>query len=120
MEVPKNKLRPILRCGFFISPAIKVTLFQASLLKIEPTIEEAIAPTAAAPSKGIIIACQPGLVSAGAVKFFISQACCQFACHTSGFNIKNPTTISPNKESNLVTVKVVCINLPPCMPRELI
>ena len=44
ISVPKNKLRPILRCGFLISPAIKVTLFHASLLKIEPTIDTAIAP----------------------------------------------------------------------------
>ena len=29
----------MLRLGLFISPAINVTLFQLSLLKIEPTIE---------------------------------------------------------------------------------
>ena len=50
--VPKNKLSPILRCGFLISPAMKVTLFQESLLKIEPTIAAAISPIKAVPCTG--------------------------------------------------------------------
>jgi hypothetical protein len=46
--VPKNKLRPIFLFGLRISPAMKVTLFHASLLKIEPTMAAAIAPNAIA------------------------------------------------------------------------
>src|SRR5437763_15375463 len=43
INVPRNKLSPIFLFGFFISPAIKVTLFHASLLKIDPTIAMASA-----------------------------------------------------------------------------
>jgi hypothetical protein len=42
IKVPRNKLSPIFLFGFFISPAMNVTLFHASLLKIEPTIAAAI------------------------------------------------------------------------------
>ena len=49
INVPNNKLNPKFRLGFFISAAIKVTLFQASLLKILPTIAAAIAPANALP-----------------------------------------------------------------------
>ena len=49
INVPRNKLNPIFFFGFFISPAINVTLFQASLLKIDPTIDAAMAPNNAAP-----------------------------------------------------------------------
>ena len=40
----EKRLRPIFRFGFLISPAIKGDIVQASLLKIEPTIDAAIAP----------------------------------------------------------------------------
>ena len=36
IPVPSNKLRGIFFCGSLISPAIKVTLFHASLLNREP------------------------------------------------------------------------------------
>ena len=101
MRVPKNKARPIFRLGFFTSPAIKVTLFQASLLKIEPTIAAAIAPIIAVPAISVqeeVAAFQP----------FITNASVQFAFHISDLaaNI-NPKMISPNKLSNLVAVKTV-------------
>ena len=38
ISVPRNRLRPTLRFGFLISPAMKVTPFHASLEKREPTI----------------------------------------------------------------------------------
>ena len=100
MSVPKNKLRPILRLGFFISPAINVTLFHASLLKIEPTIEAAIAPNIASPITGVV------LLSA-AIDFMV-QASCQLACQISDLAAnKKPNPISPNSETSLVTVNVV-------------
>ena len=46
MSVPRPSARGTLRLGFCTSPAAKVTLFQASLEKSEPTI--------AAPRTGII------------------------------------------------------------------
>jgi rfaE bifunctional protein kinase chain/domain len=52
ISVPKKRLNPIFLLGFFISPAIKVTLFQESLLKIEPDMAEAIAPIKAMPVMG--------------------------------------------------------------------
>ncbi len=42
----------ILLLGFFISPAIKVTLFQLSLLNMEPDMAEAMAPINAIPPMG--------------------------------------------------------------------
>ena len=54
ISVPKKRLSPIFFLGFFISPAIKVTLFQASLEKIEPTMAAAIAPSTATPETGVI------------------------------------------------------------------
>ena len=41
-----------MRCGFLISPAIKVTLFQESLLNIEPTMAADIRPIKAVPPTG--------------------------------------------------------------------
>ena len=52
MSVPKNKLKPTLRFGFFISPEIKVTPFQASLENSQPTIAAAIPETKAIPEIG--------------------------------------------------------------------
>jgi hypothetical protein len=73
--------------GFFISPAIKVTLFHASLLKIEPTIAAAMAPRAAWLS--------------GYAAVFIQlcrfQAFVQLAVHISGLNAKKPKPIRPKK-----------------------
>src|SRR5690606_28503514 len=46
IRVPKNKLRPTFFLGFLISPAIKVTFSQATLLNTEPTIAELISPIA--------------------------------------------------------------------------
>ena len=112
-------VKPIFFFGFLISPAIKVTLFQASLLKIEPTIEEAIAPTAAAPINGRTIVLNPPASVPAAIDC-ICQAFVQLACHTSPLAMMNPNTINPNKESNLVRVKVVCISLPPLIPLVLI
>ena len=98
----------MLRCGFLISPAIKVTLFHASLLKIEPTIAAAIAPSPAARVKLSLL---PRLC-----RFHASV---QLAAHTSFLNMINPKTIRPNKLASLVTVKVVCISLPLLIPRVL-
>ena len=89
-----------MRLGFLISPAIKVTLFQASLLKIDPTILAAIAPKIATPKMGV--------VAPSAAIFFILHASCQLAFQMLAFDAnKKPKPISPNKEANLVTVKVV-------------
>ena len=111
--MPKKRLNPILRFGFLISPAINVTLFQASLLKIEPTMEAAIAPNMATPKMGVV------LLSEAIV--FISHALAQLASQILAFDAnKKPNTIKPNKEANLVMVNVDWIILPPCTPLVLI
>src|SRR5687768_1844950 len=104
IEVPKNRLRPILRLGFLISPAINVTLFQESLLNIEPTIAAATAPKAA-----IIVYCEK---LPSPFNFWRFQALLQLAFHISGFMASNPNRINANRLNNLVKVKVVCITLP--------
>ncbi len=112
INVPRNKLRPMLRCGFFISPAIKVTLFHASLLKIDPTIAAAIAPTAAIVVYASIL---PSTLSLDRL-----HALAQLFCQTSPLIIINPNKINPNKLRILVTVNVVWIAFPPWIPLELI
>ena len=113
INVPKKRLNPILRFGFLISPAIKVTLFHASLLNIEPTIEAAIAPKMATPKIGAV------LLSDAIV--FISHALAQLASQILAFDAnRKPNPIKPNKDASLVIVKVDCIILPPCTPLVLI
>src|SRR5580765_4167613 len=94
ISVPRNKLSPIFRCGFLISPAMNVTLFHASLLKMEPTIALATAPRAAAPITG----CQEIMVELLAVgcidDFIMAHASVQFAFHISAFAAKKPNIIS--------------------------
>src|SRR5690606_12805165 len=53
INTPRKRLNPTFRFGFFISPAMKVTLFQASLEKMEPTMAETIPAKMAAPNVGI-------------------------------------------------------------------
>ena len=90
----KKRLSPILRFGFLISPAIKVTLFHASLLNIEPTMDAAIAPKMATPNSGVV------LPSVAIV--FISQACSQLAFQILAFeaNKKNNFTFKILPESS--------------------
>src|SRR6476661_7419685 len=104
--------------GFFISPAIKVTLFQASLLNMEPTSAEVKAPIIAKP----VSVCHTG----GFIFASVREECCimcqallQLECHTSGLKTKKPTMIKPNKESSFVPVKIFCIHFPLLMPRVL-
>jgi hypothetical protein len=52
IKVPRNKLKPTLRFGFLISPAMKVTPFHASLENKEPTIAAAIPEIKATPLIG--------------------------------------------------------------------
>src|ERR1041385_2195678 len=90
---------------------MNVTLFQESLLKIDPIIAEAIAPRAAAIVKYSI-----------GPSFDLSKSChefVQFAFHTSWFIKNKPKTINPNKLTILITVNVVWIIFPLCTPREL-
>ena len=54
IEVPINKLKGIFFLGFLISPAINVTLFQASLEKMEPIIAVPKASISAIPVMGEI------------------------------------------------------------------
>src|SRR5438874_11499568 len=95
IRVPRKRERPILRWGFLISPAMKVTLFHASELKIEPTMAEAIAPTVAKPISGTQLA--------GPLQLLMREECCfrfhasdQLLCHTPAFAAnKNPKSIKP-------------------------
>src|SRR4051812_37362099 len=102
ISVPMNKLRPILRFGFFISPAIKVTLFHASLLKTDPTMAAAMPPINAAPAIGLTAKPAAGLQASFREVLVEAQASVQFADQTSGLNIINPAMIKPNKDSSLV------------------
>ena len=106
IEVPKNKLNPILRCGFFISPAIKVTLFQESLLKIDPTIAAAINPIKAVPPTGTQVCVTDPSANVEAIACLASNAFVQFSLQKLCLENKNPTIINPNKEMSLVNVKV--------------
>ena len=55
INVPKNKLRGIFFCGFFISPAMNVTLFHASEEKRELMIVAPNAPSSAKPVKATVV-----------------------------------------------------------------
>src|SRR5690349_10600148 len=105
INVPRKRLSPIFLLGFFISPAINVTLFHASLLKIEPTIAAAIPPNKAVPAMGVIAKPAEGLQASFKDVIVDCQAFVQFACHTSGLNMMNPAMISPNSDNNFVEVK---------------
>ena len=114
MSVPRNKLKPIFLFGFLTSPAINVTLFQASLLKIEPTIAAEMAPKIALPAT-------PPKISPSLSRLVIVQASAQFAFHISLFAAsKKPKMMRPNKDNNLITVNEVCNSFPSLMPRVLI
>src|SRR4051812_28899583 len=105
ISVPRKRLSPIFRRGFLTSPAMKVILFQASLLKIEPTIAAAIPPTTAAPVIGDTRKPLPGLQLLISNAFVALQAFAQFAFHISALAArKNPKMINPNNESNLAEV----------------
>src|SRR5689334_13381346 len=100
ISVPKKRLRPILRLGFFISPAIKVTLFQASLLKIDPTIATATAPASTSP----LIGFQLPLLASNCVEV---KPVFQLADQKLSFTKRKPNMINPNKASNLAEVNNV-------------
>ncbi|MNE31990.1 hypothetical protein D3C80_1255830 [compost metagenome] len=106
ISVPRKRLSPIFRFGFFISPAIKVTLFQASLLKTEPTIAAAIPPSKAVPAIGATLNPPATLQLSTNEAFVAIQALVQLAFHTSGLNMTKPATIKPKSASNLVEVKM--------------
>ncbi len=108
--MPIKRLSPMFLFGFFTSPAMNVILFHASLLKIEPTIEAAIAPSIALPATPPIIFPVPSLE-------VICHASVQFADQVSPFAVSNnPNIMRAKSDSNLVTVKVVCIIFPPFIP----
>src|SRR5450432_3186336 len=106
IRVPRKRDSPIFFCGFFISPAIKVTLFQASLLNTDPTIAAAIPPNKAAPPIECISKPSDGLQTSFRLDLVATQAADQLACHTSGWKAINPAAIRPNKASSLVDVNI--------------
>ena len=106
--------------GFLISPAMNVTLFQASLLNTEPTMAAAMPPMRAAPAMGVTVNPAEGLQASLSEVFVASQALAQLACHTSGLKAIKPATSNPNKESSLVPVKIFCIHLPLFTPLVLL
>src|SRR5678816_3365241 len=113
IKVPKKRLKPIFRFGFFISPAINVTLFHASLLKIDPTMEAATAPSMAIGKYSFIVPSDE--------MPFRSQAFVQFVLQVPAFDpSKKPKTIRPNNERSLIAVKVVWISFPLLIPLVLI
>src|ERR1017187_9512006 len=120
IRVPRKRERPIFFCGFFISPAMKVTLFHASLLKTDPTIAAAIPPNSAAPPIEFMLKPSEGLQISFILDLVACHAAPQFACHTSGWKAIKPAMIKPNKASSLVEVKIFWIHLLPFNPRVLV
>ena len=93
--MPKNRLNPTFRFGFLISPAIKVTPFQASLEKTEPTIAAEIAEIIVVPTIE-----DHKLVSLS--KDCNAKAFSQLAFQISEFAAKaKPKIIKPNKDKKL-------------------
>lgn len=101
IKVPKNKLKPTFLFGFLISPAIKVTPFQASLENTDPTNAAEIPVIRAVPLIG-------SQLLSDASKLRDTQAFVQFASQISDFAAsKNPNTISPRRENILIIVRTV-------------
>ncbi|MNV74182.1 hypothetical protein D3C71_1673830 [compost metagenome] len=87
--------------GFLISPAMKVTLFQASLENSEPTIAETTAANKVAPPM-LTAVCVSGFQLNGV------NTSAQLAFHTSDLNAKSkPVMISPKRDKILMTVSKV-------------
>src|SRR5690606_2413239 len=106
IKTPKKRLNPTFRFGFFISPAMKVTLFQASLEKMEPTMAETIPAKMAAPNVGIAD-------SVAMSQRIVRQASDQLVSHISELKPKvKPTTINPTRDNILTNVKRVCVIFP--------
>ena len=105
MSTPKNNPKGIFRCGCFISPAIKVTLFQASLLKSEPISATPNAEQSA-----------PRLVSPEADRKGREIFCDQCEAEEVA---QRPKMIKPASESILVLVNIFWMILPLLMPRLL-
>src|ERR1017187_8141065 len=99
IRVPRKRERPIFFCGFFISPAMKVTLFHASLLKTDPTIAAAMPPNKAAPAIGVIANPALGLQVSINDALVAAHAFVQLASHIFELNAIKPAIIKPNKES---------------------
>src|SRR3954464_6783188 len=105
MSVPKKRLNPTLRFGFFTSPAIKVILYQESLVKIAPTIAAAMAPNTAKPVTCVQKFVLPSYPGKLAECRMMVNGCCQLACHTSLLKANaKPQTIMPNSISSLIMV----------------
>src|SRR3970040_3077896 len=112
IKVPRNRLKPTLRFGFLISPAMKVTPSQATLENIEPTKAAEIADIKTIPLIGIQV---PVATSSD----FDPQASTQLASQTSAFAAMKPKTISPANDRILITVNTVCRILEFFTPRLL-
>src|SRR6059058_5435233 len=106
INVPRNKLNPMFLFGFFISPAIKVTLFHASLLKIDPTIALAIAPIIAIPITGFQVIISVPFDVVWSDDFIVLHASVQLLLHISALAATKPKSIKPNNASNFAEVKI--------------
>ncbi|MNR04211.1 hypothetical protein D3C85_1201500 [compost metagenome] len=114
MKVPRNRLSPTLRSGFLISPAMKVTPFQASLENKEPTRE---AETAAKRTDPPTVIQDP----LSTLKDLVLQASAQLAFHISDLAPKvKPNIIRPKRDNILIMVRKVCSVLLSFTPRLLI
>ena len=104
MVVPKNKLFGIFFLGSFISPAIKVTLFQASEEKSELIIVAPNAPIKAKPDRGITSHSPLGNFTV----LYASHMCSKFCEKTSVFKpIANPKIINAKRANNFAEVKII-------------
>src|SRR5688572_14500234 len=105
ISVPRNRLKPIFFCGLRTSPAMNVTLFQASLLNIDPTIEAAMAPMSTVP----LIDCQPEATGAALSPVDCTELrpVAQFSSQEFSLTSNAANLLRPNRGIRFAEVTVV-------------
>jgi hypothetical protein len=103
MMVPSNKLNPMLRFGFFTSPAINEILCHESQENNVPFIAIAIEPKAARPINGILF-----IVASSLINVDNLQASFQLAFHIlMSAPHRKPKKINVNNDKIFTMVRVV-------------
>src|SRR6478672_588986 len=103
IRVPRNKLLGMFFFGSLISPAIKVTLFQASLENNELMIVAPIAPNKATPASLVTVMVPSGFKTV----LEASHMWAKLFDNTSVWNpTYNPSMIIENKAISLAEVKI--------------
>src|ERR1051325_10864490 len=114
MTVPSRSDRGTLRAGSRTSPAVKVTLFQASAANKEP-IWAVHRPTKIPKTLKGEIPAAGGSTPTGV------QASLKLPCTTAAFQpSRQPITITPTRVPIFILVKTFCMPLPYLSPRLLV